>query len=58
MFQCGPSVQKLKFKFSLGPFSVYYGDDYIGCVGGCDPLFLKSLDIKLSSVRPTQGELI
>ena len=57
ILQCGPHVQKLKFKFRRGSFFPSYNDEYTGCIGGCDPHFLESLDIRLSSVRPAQGEL-
>ncbi|XP_023711894.1 DNA topoisomerase 3-alpha isoform X2 [Cryptotermes secundus] len=53
--ECGPHVQKLKFKFRRGSLVPYYPDHYTGCVGGCDPHFLECLGVRLSSVRSVQG---
>lgn len=56
--QCAPGTRKLQFKFRRGSYLPYYPDQYTGCVGGCDPLFLEILGINLvtRNTRTEQGK--
>ena len=58
MLQCGPDVQKLKFKFRRGSLVAFYPDDYTGCIAGCDPHFLECLDIRWNAMRPGGRKII
>ncbi|KAG1657405.1 DNA topoisomerase 3-alpha [Nymphon striatum] len=45
--QCEPGpIHLLKFKFRPGSMRPYYPNEYTGCIGGCDNLFLESLGIQ------------
>ncbi|XP_063235537.1 DNA topoisomerase 3-alpha isoform X2 [Bacillus rossius redtenbacheri] len=45
--QCGPQVHKLDFKFRHNSMIPFCGDNYLGCVGGCDQMLLEALNVRL-----------
>ncbi|CAK1596337.1 unnamed protein product [Parnassius mnemosyne] len=49
--RCGPNYNKLKFEWRNNSISHLYPPPYIGCIGGCDPIFLEFLQINPSSVK-------
>ncbi|XP_066952227.1 DNA topoisomerase 3-alpha-like [Macrobrachium rosenbergii] len=44
--QCAGSPKKLRFKFKPRSYMPYIPDEYETCIGGCDPDFLETLDIR------------
>lgn len=53
MLQCGPTYMKLEFTWKNRSLNHLYSSPYVGCIGGCDPRFLQTLNINIGSHSAT-----
>ncbi|KAI5070985.1 hypothetical protein GOP47_0013236 [Adiantum capillus-veneris] len=54
--RCGPgTVYRINFKFKQGEIPPQYSTEYIGCVGGCDPVLKELIEICGTGTRSQPG---